>query len=273
MPVVGALRCCNAVVRQPGIRAEGAVHVPWSHGFELCVIVDGRARCSSRAALSTFLWAFTRLRVHLELMDVACTDDRGGECRVHASPLAWTVYFCALSLHAPMYLHPMALRLAARFYRGGDLEKYLILKTVLAWRGCPPPPSPETPGFEPVRLLPRVLTALDWRPTLADVLGLLCGIAFCEPLLAVDTPWSARNVLARALRPETLAVARPPKRHSDVHQRFSRCSPAVDNVQAVYLAAAFSLMEGTDEPVFDFDVTAQRFILVDASSDVWFVVT
>jgi len=160
--------------RKPLVGAHSRIHFPGFHSSEITgfssTIGGVCTRCTTPRALRTFAWAFNQMDVHDSLRVVTVKPDKYpdhvGEllrgCDIDAPALTWTVYYCALSLHGPRELHPMAPRLAARFIRGGDMEKFVIAKTVLAWRGLPPPPAPDSPLFGAVRGLAVIATALDW---------------------------------------------------------------------------------------------------------------
>jgi hypothetical protein len=207
------------------------------------------------------------------MTDVNFAAVHSHECYIEATPMAWTIYWCALSLHGPRNLHPQALHLAARFIRGDDMEKYLIAKTVLAWRGLPRPPLPDSPLFNAVRDLAWIATSLDWWPTLPDAASLMLPQNHDDGLSALldrNKPWSERNIIALNARLD-LDIGRAPQRDAPVKQEAHLGSPYVDNNEAAMLAVIFSLIEGTTCSVWEFDARETRFPIIGGRDDVWVV--
>ena len=199
------------------------------------------------------------------------------------------MYWCALSLRRPPALHPQSARLAARFLRGSDAEKYLVVRTVLRWRGVEvEPPCTDSPLFASVRALPHLLSALDWgvRPDPAHVVSLMLlhlphrwiiPYAAGDPaaLLLSEAPWRERNEVAlNWVLP--LALGPPPPTSKEAEpQRFAfPPDPLCNNNDATHLLLAFQAMEGSFlDCAHAFNFMQESFVVTEGVADAWFVVT
>jgi hypothetical protein len=151
------------------------------------------------------------------------------------SPLAWTIYWCALSLHGPPRLHPQAARLAARFMLGSEVEQQVVRRTVLAWR-----------GLEPAREWEGA-AGLEWcvRPSAEEAARRLGGVGVMGP---------------------------PPPRAADEGQWFGLPGCLNENNAAARLMLLFQALEGSfADSAFAFDYTQPEFLVAGRAADVWFV--
>lgn len=194
-----------------------------------------------------------------------------------APRLAWTAYYCALSLHGPADLHPFALRLAARFIAGGDVEKLIIARTVLRWRSPDAePPGLADPAFALVREAPLALSALHLS-AVVNPLTVCLVLTGAAPRILLDpaVPWRERNVAlveARQVPPPLLNNSPPRKLRA--HQTFSPQSPYFNNNLATMLAKGFQAMEACeDECPYAFNAWEETFYIQEATGNAWFVVT
>src|SRR6202000_1507969 len=93
------------------------------------------AGCAAPVAHATLLRAVTLVAGRPPLPEELVIETLSSSmCNVRAASWVWTAYYCALSLHGPKDLHPMALRLAARCILGTRVEQHIIGQTVLSWR-------------------------------------------------------------------------------------------------------------------------------------------
>jgi hypothetical protein len=257
--------------RQEFIRAQSEIDVSEFHVCDLSE--DGKSSCHVNRVIDTLRWALGCFNIQGLRVNVETTAISPNDCIVKGDPLAWTAYWCALSLYGPKNLHPQALHLAARFIRGDDMEKRVIASTVLAWRGLPMPPSTYSPYFQAVRDLAWIATSLDFWPALADVASLMLPQLHDDKLVALmsrDKEWSERNILALNARLD-LDIGKPPRREAPIHRVTEVGSPLVNNSEAAMLAVMFSMMEGTQSRVFEFDARETAFPIINGRSDVWFV--
>ena len=240
-------------------------------------------QCPARRARETFDLALAGYPCLLP--PISIVDLGADTCRVEAPSLCWTLYWCALSTKGPADLHPFALRLASRFMRGSDHERYAIARTVLGWRGLDHlMPCGYEPGFDAIRYLPLSLGSLDWSraPDPLQVASLMLPLLPHEWLIpqALDpsilndplAKWEDRNLVACNWLLRGVELKPPPARKGEP-QRFSLPSCYTDNNQATLLALAFQSMEGSqvDSP-YALNYMEESFVLAGVAREVWMTV-